>query len=100
LGYYYPEALEPLALKQLAAPLYDVFEVSTLIRDELYRSKDAKERKTLFDDFIAKRGDVARQGILVYLFGDLNTQEADERGNLSPPLKDKYAARVCLIELY
>src|SRR5262249_3289192 len=100
LGYYYPEALEPLALKQLEAPIYDMGEVGTLIRDRLYRTKDARERKKLFDDFIAKYGDVARQGVLVYLFKDLDMQEADERGNLSPPLKDKYAARVCLIELY
>jgi ankyrin repeat protein len=100
LGYYYPEALEPLVLKQLAVPLYDVFEVSTLIRDKLYRTKDAKERKVLFDEFVAKRGEVARQGILLDLFHDLDMQEADEQGRVSPPLKDKYAARVCLIELY
>jgi ankyrin repeat protein len=100
LGYYYPDALELLVLKQLVAPIYNKGEVGTLIRDKLYRSKDVKERKTLFDDFIAKHGDVARQGVLVYLFGDLDTQEADERGSLSPPLKDKYAACVCLIEFY
>jgi ankyrin repeat protein len=100
LGYYYPDALEALVLKQLSVPLYDVFEVERLIRDKLYRTKDAKERKVLFDEFVAKRGEVGRQGILLDLFHDLDMQEADEHGNLSPPLKDKYAARVCLIELY
>jgi ankyrin repeat protein len=100
LGYYYPEALEPLALKQLAAPRYDVFEVEALAREKLYRIKDAKGRKKLFDAFVAKRGEVALQGCLLQLFGDLSTQEADEEGRLSPPLKAKYAARACLVELY
>src|SRR5262249_6182715 len=100
LGYYYREALEPLVLKQLAEPLYDVFEVEAFVRQKLYRAKDAKERKKLFDTFVAKRGEVARQGILLELFEDLHTQEADERGSLSPRLEEKYAARACLVELY
>ena len=100
LGYYYPELLEPLALKQLAAPRYNVFEVESLIREKLYLAKDAKERRLLFDAFVAKCGDVARQGILVYLFEDLHIQEADEGGHLSPGLKEKYAARACLVELF
>jgi ankyrin repeat protein len=100
LGYYYPDALEPLALKQLAAPRYDVFEVQALVRKKLYRTEDVNARKELFDAFVARRGEVARQGILVQLFGDLDTQEADERRALSPPLREKHAARACLIELY
>ena len=43
LGFYYREALEPLALRQLAAPRYDVFEVERLIRTRLYRAEDASE---------------------------------------------------------
>jgi ankyrin repeat protein len=100
LGYYYPEALEPLALKQLAAPLYDVFAVHGLIREKLYRIKDTRERKALLDAFVAKHGDVARQGILLCLFGDLGTQEAGEAGNVSPPWKGEYDARACLIDLF
>jgi ankyrin repeat protein len=100
LGYYYPEALEALALKQLAEPRYDVDEVGALVRKKLYRARDTKERKGLFDAFVAVRGEVARQGILVYLFEDLESQEYDEGGSLSPPLKEKYAARACLVELY
>jgi ankyrin repeat protein len=100
LGYYYPEALEPLALKQLAAPRYDFSEVWDLIREKLYPAKDAKERKDLFNTFVAKRGDVARQAIQVGLFDDLDLQEADEGGRLSPPLEKKYAARACLVELF
>jgi ankyrin repeat protein len=100
LGYLYPEALEPLALKQLAAPRYDVFEVEALIREKLYRARDPGERKALFDAFVARRGEAARQGCLLYLFGDLSVQEADEEKRISPPLKEKYAARACLVELY
>src|SRR5262249_17206092 len=38
LGYYYRDALEPLALKVLAEPRYDVFKVQDLIREKLYRA--------------------------------------------------------------
>jgi hypothetical protein len=100
LAYFYPDVMEALVLKQLAEPTYDVFEVQELIRDKLYRAKDAKERKSLFDAFLAKRGTVARQGVLLYLFEDLDTQEADEEKRISPPLKEKYAARACLVELF
>jgi ankyrin repeat protein len=102
LGFYYPEALEPLALKQLAEPRYDVFEVQALIREKLYRTKDGKQRKATFDAFMAKRGEVTRQGILLYLFGDLSMQEADEEGRISPRFTDenRYKARDCLIELF
>jgi hypothetical protein len=100
LGYYYPGALEPLALKQLAEPRYDVREVGALIREKLYRIKDAKERKSIFDAFVAKHGEVARQGCLLNLFEDLDLQEADEQGRLSPPLNGRYDARACLVELY
>jgi ankyrin repeat protein len=101
LGFYYREALEPLALRQLAAPRYDGFEVEGLIRKRLYRAKDARERKARFDDFISKKNAVVREGILEYLFDDLNLQEHGERGSISPPVKKgEYAARQCLIELF
>jgi ankyrin repeat protein len=100
LGYYYPEALEALALKQLAAPRYDVFEAEAFVREKLYRAKDARQRQQLFDAFVAKRGEVARQGCLLELFEDLVEQEADEQRAHDPPLKEKYAARACLVELY
>ncbi|MBV9125223.1 MAG: ankyrin repeat domain-containing protein, partial [Planctomycetes bacterium] len=87
LGYYYPKTLEPLAVKQLAAPRYDVFEVQALVREKLYRARDPRERKELFDAFMAKHGAVARDGCLLYLFDDLRLQDAD-------------AARACLVELY
>ena len=100
LSYYYPEALEPLVLKQLAEPRYNVFETNTLVREKLYKTADPRERKAMVEAFVAKHGEVAREGIHLYLFSDLDTQEADEQGRLHPPLAEKYAARSCLVELF
>jgi len=99
LGYYYPDALEPLAAKQLSAPRYDGDAGSTLI-NELYRADEAGQRQRMFDAFTKQHGEVGRQGVLVDLFLDLRLQEADERGALSPPLAEKRPARTCLVELY
>lgn len=46
LGFYYPDLLEPLALRQLAEPRYNVFKVQTLVRERLYRAKDAGVQET------------------------------------------------------
>lgn len=101
LGYYYRDALEPLALRQLAEPRYDGIEVQNLIREQLYRAKDARERKAKFDDFVSKHNEAARQAILNDLFHDLNLQEHGERGSISPPVKKgEYVARECLTELF
>jgi len=102
LGYYFPGALEPLALRELSKPRYDCFKVEALIRQKLYRTKDTKQRKQLLDIFVAKYGEVARQGILVDLFDDLGIQEADEKGSISPRFKknERYDARNCLVELF
>lgn len=100
LGYYYPEELEPLVLAQLAKPLFDVFEVENLVREKLYAAKDAQDRKALLDAFIANAGEQSSQGVLDQLFEDLHMQEADEKGLLSPPLKPRYKARECLVELF
>ena len=100
LGYYYPAELEPLVLAQLVEPLYDVFQVNDLVRDKLYPAKDAKQRRALLDAFIAKAGEHARLGVLDYLFEDLDLQEADEHGAVSPPLRPRHKARECLIELF
>lgn len=101
LGYYYPDAIEPLALKQLAEPRYNVFKVQTLVREKLYRARDAGDRKNLLDEFVAKYGEVARQGILLYIWGDFELQEAAEEGRCDDiSLKTKYPARACLMELF
>jgi hypothetical protein len=87
-------------LRQLAEPLSDVFEVNTLVREKLYPAKDAEERKTLFATFIAQAGEHTRAEILDQLFDDLDLQEADEEGRLSPRLAVRHKARECLIELF
>jgi ankyrin repeat protein len=100
LGYYYPKALEPLVLKQLAKQRYNCFTICALVRDKLYPAKSRKDRQALVDAFVAKEGTAAREGILLSLFSDLGSEEADDEGRLSPPLKPKYAARACLVELF
>jgi hypothetical protein len=100
LGYYYPEVLEPLVLKQLAEPRYDVFEVEALCRKKLYGTQDAAERKQLFDGFVRQRGEVARQGILRQLFNGLGHGDAELPERSPTDRKQEAAAHACLMELY
>jgi hypothetical protein len=100
LAYYYPAALETVALKQLARPAYPVADVWTLIRERLYPAKTTKERKALVEDFVTKHGEVSRQGIKWHLFEDLSSQEADEEGQVHPKLDSRPKARECLIEAF
>ncbi len=100
LAYYYPAALEAVALKQLAKPTYSALAVAELVRDRLYGAKTAKERKALVDDFVRQHGAVARDGVRWRLFEDLDTQEADEQGRVSPKLNPRYRARECLIDVF
>lgn len=100
IAFYYPDALEPLVLNQLAVPTYDVFRVEYFVRDELYREKSKEKRKAMFDEFLRINGQAFSDGVLLQLFGDLDLQEADEQKRLSPPLKQKYDARALLVQLY
>ena len=100
LGYYYPDALAKLVLKQLSTPTCNFTSIYELIRNQLYVTTDANKRKRKFDAFVAKHGTIAKTGILVALFMDLQEQDADEGGNLYPPLQVKYHARVCLSQLF
>ncbi len=100
LAYYYPAALEPLVLKQLARPMYDNGKIFYLIRDQLYPAKTAKERKEIVEKFVGQHGEIARDGIQWSLFDDLDTQEADEENRITPKLNDRYRARECLIDLF
>lgn len=78
LAYYYPDALEPLALEYLARPTYDFFDVHAFVHDRLYKARDAKEARALFDAYLARHGPPYRVGILVTLFRDLQEQEEGE----------------------
>jgi len=100
LGFYYPEALEPLALKQLAVPTYDIFKINDFVRDALYREPSQQRRKVMFNEFIRSNGPAFSDGIELQLFEDLDSEEADEQHRVSPPLKEKYDARALLIQLY
>ncbi len=100
LAFYYPDDVESLVLNQLRVPTFDVFKVASFVRGTLYRLKSKVRRNELFQRFVNQNGPAASDGILLELFGDLDMQEADEQGRLSPPLKDKYDARKVLIVLY
>src|SRR5206468_4817879 len=48
LAYYYPEALEPVALRFLDEPTYDSVVVYKFVRDVLYKAKSPEECRRLF----------------------------------------------------
>jgi hypothetical protein len=100
LAYYYPGEVEPLVLKQLTVPTFDVFAAEAFVRNTLYREKTAAKRRELLAKFIDEHGKASRDGILLQLFEDLDTQEADEEKRLYPAQKEKYDARAALIQLY
>jgi ankyrin repeat protein len=96
LGYYYPDALEAVVVKQLAKPCYAPRRVRHVIADELYPAKTATDRKDRLDAFAARYGEVARRGVRDELFFDLSNQEREEKQGDQPTVR----ARECLIELF
>jgi len=102
LAFYYPDEVEGLILKQLEVPTYDVFAVETFVRETLYREPSAAKRKELFGQFlrVRVRGRATSDGVLLQLFGDLESQEAYETDRVTPPPEEAYNARGLLIELY
>jgi hypothetical protein len=100
LSLYYPQEVEPLVLKQLKVPAYDVQAIWPFIHTKLYPERDTRKRGRFFEAFVREHGPASRAGILLELFDDLDMQESDERGSLSPPLKEKYDARALLGQLY
>jgi hypothetical protein len=101
LAFYYPDALEDPAVELLARPTFDVFAVERFARDTLYREPDRARRRTLFERFVHDAGPAGRAGLLLQLFDDLSTLEADEEHRLSPRLT-AFATqpRECLVDLY
>jgi ankyrin repeat protein len=105
LGYYFPEMLEPLVLKQLAQPRIDDSEVNTLVQDSLYKAADGAARKKVFDAFIAKHGEVGHAAMLAILLSDLGDLEQKEEelevsSDKPAPPKKPFHPRECLIELF
>jgi hypothetical protein len=98
LGYYYPDALEPLALKQFAKPCYDSGTISEFVLDKLFKAGSREERKALLDAFVKRNGKVGRDGVLVQLFGALYQHPKIAR--LRGPTVEESKARECLVELF
>jgi len=96
LALYYPEILEPLILKQLAAPTYDLFKTYNFVRKELYPEKSPEKRKIIFDDFLKKNGQQYSDGIELQLFWALDSREPD----IPLPKDGTYDPRALLVQLY
>jgi ankyrin repeat protein len=101
LAYYYPEVLESLAPEMLKEPTYDEEGARKFVREKLYAAADAKERRTLFDAYVAKHGRATRHGILLMLYGDLRDQDnpAEKRPRPEPGVPP-VRPRECLVDLY
>src|SRR5690606_8984654 len=98
---YYPDAVEALVLAELQKPTFDVFLIQDFVRDTLYKTADAKERRKLFDQYLREHGPQFAAGIEDYLFQDLDTLEADEEGRLFPKLTQfREQPRELLIQLF
>jgi ankyrin repeat protein len=100
LGYYYRKTLDPLVLKQLSPSECDMIAVNNMVRHQLYPTEGARERKAIFDAYVAKHGEVARQGVLLDLFQDLSLHEADDEASLQPAQQGESHARECLVQLF
>lgn len=101
LAYYYPEALEPLAVEFLKQPAYDPADALQFVRYKLYAATAPGERRRLFDAYVAGHGLVARDGILIILFNHLGLLESDEKETPEPPPgAPPLQPRQALVELY
>jgi hypothetical protein len=100
LAFFYPNDVESLVMKQLRTPTFDVFKTARFVRETLYPQKSPAIRKELFQSFVDQNGPASSDGTLRKLFGDLETQEADEQCRLFPPQKKKHDARNVLILLF
>jgi hypothetical protein len=100
LAFYYPSEVDPLVLKQLAVPTHDVLAISDFLWEKLYRQKSMEKQRALFKQFVAKHGKPSSDGILIYLFRELTTQEAAEEGRLDWPSEEKRDPRSLLVLLY
>ena len=99
LAYYYPDAVEALVLDELSRPSVDSSAIWTLCRETLYETPDKEERRRKYDQFIRQHGEHQAAGVMHQLFDDLETLEARERGEPTPPLVGS-RPRELLIELF
>jgi len=100
LCFYYPDVVEPLVLKALEQPTFDVFKIEEFCRDTLYHAKP-EERQQLYATFIREHGKQYSVGVMDQLFDDLNKLEAHEETRISPPLTEfSTQPRELLIHLF
>jgi len=88
LAYYYPQSVEDLVLEQLDVPACSGRAVWEFQRDVLYKISDPERWQALFEQFVAKEGGPAKEGLLEALLEDYDTWQANEQGNLHPPRND------------
>jgi ankyrin repeat protein len=101
LAYYYPDALEPLALKLLAMPRFEPWKVTRFVAAQLYAAKTPIEAKDLLDQFVVQNGSGAREGVLQQLKEDLKEverYEGNQKTRKPPSYGDK--PRKLLVSLY
>jgi hypothetical protein len=81
-------ALEEAAVELLQRDTYDPWAIRRFAREQLYAEPDPERRRALFEGYVAEHGPGARGGLLVVLFEDLDTLEAQEEHRITPPLTE------------
>jgi hypothetical protein len=100
LAYYYPEALELVVMEQLRVPVHHTDVVKDFLEKKLYPQKSAEKRAALFEKLVAEHGPAVKDGVVLKLFDDLDTQIAAEEKRIHPAPKKWPDARSALIRLY
>jgi Ankyrin repeats (many copies) len=95
LAYWYPDELEPLAIRQLTRPAAPG-DTREFVREQLYAAETSKERKRLVDGYAAKHGPIAGDAIRYELFRDLSYEEANEQDDSPDKVPLPLGARECL----
>ena len=100
LALYYPEILDDLVIKQLAISTFNVLHANDFVRNVLYPEKSPEKRAQQLREYVTKHHAASKDGVLLQLFDDLDTQIADNEGRLHPPLDTKYDAKNVLVQLF
>ncbi|MGD9128174.1 MAG: hypothetical protein PVH19_12425, partial [Planctomycetia bacterium] len=103
LSFYFPnvDVVESLVLNELQRPAFKSSEVENFCYNVLYKTKNPKQRKKLFDQFIRKHGEQYAQGIRIILLNDLRFFEIGDRGRLYIPSHEiREHPRRLLIQLF
>lgn len=85
LSFYYPEIAEKLALERLKVPAFDRGKVGEVVEKLLDPAATADARQKIFDDYVAKHGAAASDGILTDLW-ELYISDGEHDQALHKPL--------------